>query len=524
MLVSERHRRLFVEEGDHEALASMLPDSRHVDLKGRRFLAVPHTLDAVRLLRRLDLPAPGPILHHYDWPGVHPPFHHQRMTADFLTLNPRAFCLNGMGTGKTLSALWAFDYLRRAGVLDWCVVVSPLSTLERAWADEVFRNFAELNSAVLHGSLSRRLKLIAQGADVFIMNHDGVRSDEVVSALRALPGTGLVIVDELATFRNAPTQRWKRLNRLVNGEPKSDLPPMPWVWGMTGTPMPNEATDVWAQVRLVQPDNVPRHFGTFRDRLMNKVGMFKYVPREDAISQAFAVMQPSIRFRREDCIDLPPTTYVDRDVPLTDEQKFLYASMSARYVMEFEEGRVTALNEAVKIGKLLQIVTASIYRPAGAAPYLVPAKPRIDAVREAIEQSEGKVIVFCPITAAVHRLADELRSSSTVEVITGATPKGERDRIFSEFQSPWGARVLVANPGTMSHGLTLTEASTIVWYAPTNSAETYQQANMRIVRPGQKRNTLILRLSGSPMERKMYRRLDGREGQQSSFLDLMKGE
>jgi len=78
----------------------------------------------------------------------------------------------------------------------------------------------------------------------------------------------------------------------------------------------------------------------------------------------------------------------------------------------------------------------------------------------------------------------------------------------------------VAQPGTMSHGLTLTAADTIVWFAPINSTETYLQANARIARPGQKRNTLIVRIQGSDIERRMYERLDKRESTQGTLLGM----
>jgi SNF2 family DNA or RNA helicase len=80
--------------------------------------------------------------------------------------------------------------------------------------------------------------------------------------------------------------------------------------------------------------------------------------------------------------------------------------------------------------------------------------------------------------------------------------------------------VLVANPGTMSHGLTLTAASVIVWFSPIHSAEIYEQANARIVRPGQKRNTLIVRMEGSDLERRMYDKLQTRTKVQGTLLSM----
>ena len=78
-------------------------------------------------------------------------------------------------TGKTLSVLWAFDYLRQQGLARKMLIVSPLSTLERTWADEVFRHFPHLTTAVLYGTKERRLKLLKEDVDIFLVNHDGIK-------------------------------------------------------------------------------------------------------------------------------------------------------------------------------------------------------------------------------------------------------------------------------------------------------------------------------------------------------------
>jgi hypothetical protein len=93
------------------------------------------------------------------------------------------------------------------------------------------------------------------------------------------------------------------------------------VWGLTGTPTPNAPTDAWAQCKLISPTRVPKYWGAFRDQVMKQQGPFKWVPRDSALEITKQAMQPSIRFSREDCIDLPPTMYQTREVALTHEQK-----------------------------------------------------------------------------------------------------------------------------------------------------------------------------------------------------------
>ena len=146
----------------------------------------------------------------------------------------------------------------------------------------------------------------------------------------------------------------------------------------------------------------------------------------------------------------------------------------------------------------------------------------MDVLKEVIEESEGKVIVFVPLTGALESVASELRKDWTVETVYGGTSKSERDRIFSEFQRNADPRVLVANASTMSHGLTLTAASTIVWYAPVHSNETYEQACARVRRPGQTRTTVIVHIAGTDVERRVYKRLQDKQSMQGVLLDMMK--
>ncbi|MFN9029616.1 MAG: DEAD/DEAH box helicase [Betaproteobacteria bacterium] len=512
MLVSTKHKKLVLNLQVPEKVLSVIPTAREFEFKGKRLVAVPHRIEETRVLRNLRIAAPSPILHYYDWPGRHTPFVHQRETAEFMTLNPRSFILNDMGTGKTLSALWAFDYLRRFEDVDGAMlVISPLSTLERTWGDEVWRNFPHLEYAVLHGP--KKLAMLENGADVFIINHDGIKSKEMSTRIARMvrdKRIRAVVVDELAAYRNSSSERYKSL-RTITREAE-------WLWGMTGTPIPNAPTDAFAQIKLINPNNVT-YFNAFREATMRQISKFKWVQRDSALDYVFSVMQPAIRFNRKDCIDLPPTTYTTREVELTADQKRMYKEMVNKFKAEHEAGQITALNEAVKIGKLLQIVCGVAYGDAGDV--VVPAQHRLDALLELVEEAGAKVIVFVPFRGALEHVAAHLRSHGySTEVVHGGVSKADRDRIFGDFMRSRDPRVIAAQPGTMSHGLTLTAANTIVWFAPITSNDIYEQANARIVRPGQKFNTLVAHLEGSDVERRLYRRLQDRGSIQGALLGM----
>lgn len=513
MLVHKPSRKIVLNVNDPSRITTVVPTAKVFEFRGKQLVAVPHRVDEVIVLRNLGYNAPSPIELHYDWPGRFPPFKAQVATAAFLTTNPRSFVLSEMGTGKTLSTLWAYDYLRSVGKARKLLVVAPLSTLECVWASETFQNLPHLSVAVLHGSKERRLKLLAGDFDIYVINHHGV--EVIAKELVAKLEIDTIIIDEVATFRNHTTGLWKALNRVCQGRAR--------LWAMTGTPTPNEPTDAYGQCKLVVPERVPLYRGRFRDMVMYQRSMFDWQPRSNAAQIVADVMRPSIRFARAECVDLPDTMYADREVVLTKEQREAYRQMLASLRAQLANGELMAVNEAVKLGKLLQICCGAAYSPNGDTVY-VDVSTRINEVMDIIEQSEGKVLVFVPFTGALQQIADTLSKHHVVGVVHGGTSKTARDKVFHEFQKEKAMRVLVANAGTLSHGLTLTAANTIVWFGPPASSEQYQQANARVTRPGQTRSTFILHLMGSPVEKRIYARLRKRQGLQGLLLDLLTEE
>lgn len=515
MLVWKQKQALLLKSRNPERITNVVPTAKTFSVKGVPYVAVPHKLTETKVLRNLGYEPPAPIREYYEWPGRYAPFDAQREAAAFLSMYDRAFNLSELGTGKSLASLWAYDYLRSIGHLNKVLVISPLSTLERTWADEVFNHFPHLEYAVLHGTRQKRLKLLNTDVDVYIINHDGVQIIE--EPLRDREDIDLVIVDEIAqAARNAGTDRWKAINKVINRHKKPRA-----CWGMTGTPTPNEPTDAWAQCRLISPNNVPPYFNRFKGQVMRQLSQFSWAPRPEATEIVHNVMQPSVRFTRDECVDLPPLMYETRQVGLTKEQEKAYKEMVAKMRTEADEGEITAVNEAVKMGKLVQIACGVVYNTEKEE-VTIPSKPRIDEAREIVRQAEGKVIVFVPYVSSVNMVAEQLGKDFTVEVIHGGVKKDERDRIFGAFQKSKDPKVIVAQPAAMSHGLTLTSASTIVWYSCVTSNEVFEQANGRINRPGQKMNNFIIMLEGTPVEKRIYSRLRNKQKMQGALLDEVK--
>lgn len=499
-------------------ITTLIPTAKMISHKGQDIVAVPHRPDETRILRQLGYDAPDPMKMHYAWPkagGKFDPFAAQIETANFVTMHNRCFILNSMGTGKTVSSLWAYDYMRSRKQVKKALIVCPLSTMERTWADEVFKTFPHLDATVLYGSRERRQKLLKADSHLYIINIDGLKTIE--EDLKSRPDIDLLIIDEVAMFRNGSTNRWKTMNAIANKQCTRRI------WALTGMPTPNAPTDAWAQCKLVNPNDstVPSYFTKARDTLMRQISPFKWVARETANDIIKEWMQPAIRFSLDDCTDLPPQIFMARDVEMSDEQKKAYKEMLSKLKTEFDGGEILAVNEAVKANKLVQIACGVAYGSDG-EPLMLNANHRLEVLKEAIEESEGKVIVFVPLTAVLEHVAEHLGHHWETSIIHGGTPKVARDEIFDNFQKRPNPHVLVANPGTMSHGLTLTAATTIIWYAPVHSNDTYEQACARVRRPGQKRTTVIVHIAASEVERRIYERLKTKQKMQGLLLDMMK--
>jgi len=254
---------------------------------------------------------------------------------------------------------------------------------------------------------------------------------------------------------------------------------------------------------------------------MKQLSQFKWIARDNATEIVAEAMQPSIRFSREDCIDLPPCMFQTRQVEMSTEQKKAYREMLTTLYVELQSGDVHAVNEAVKLQKLVQIASGVVYAKDGTH-VEIQAHNRIQECLDVIEQAGTKVIIFAPFKGSLDYIAKEIGKHHTVEVINGEVSKAERDRIFHAFQTGKEPHVLVEQPAAMAHGLTLTAASTIVWYAPITSQEIYTQANARITRPGQKYSQLIVNIEGSPVERRLYERLKQKQAAEGLLLDIIR--
>jgi SNF2 family DNA or RNA helicase len=185
---------------------------------------------------------------------------------------------------------------------------------------------------------------------------------------------------------------------------------------------------------------------------------------------------------------------------------------------------VSAVNAATNINKLLQISGGAVYSDNGEV-IEFDVSNRLKVIEEVIDEASHKVLVFVPFTHTIELLRAHLtKAGITCDVINGQVPVNRRHTIIQDFQDTDNVRVLIIQPQAASHGLTLTAANVIVWYAPVTSVETYLQANARINRPGQKNPMTVVHITGSEVEARLYKMLQNNINNHEKIIDLYKHE
>lgn len=520
MLVIPEKQKLILKTERYSEIVQAIPHAVAFQHKGAVLTSVDHGVEETLVLRNLGFrAAPAPILSYYGWPGRFTPMSHQKETAAFLTVNRRALVLSAPGTAKTLSSLWAADYLLESGVANRVLIVCPLSTTKTVWGKEITHHLPHREFELLVGDKAKRLeKLGNRNAKLFVVNHDGFKILKDY-----LDGFDVVIYDEATALKTPGSQRYRMFASWVNQY-------NPWLWLLTGTPISQSPVDAWTLARLVNSPNVPKSFTTFKDLVMQKVSTFRWIPRDNAIDVCKQVLQPSIRFSLDECTELPQMVLLEHECELTPQQKRSFTEMRERAVLMAHD--ISAPNMAVVLQKLIQICCGVVYSNDGdsielgaAGRYDVLAEVLSEiGVRKANEGNSEKCIVFAPLRGVISVLEKMLKQSGydVIAVHGGITGKA-RDNIFDAFQNSDRYSVLVAHPAVAAHGLTLTRAKDIVWYAPIYSLEQYEQANARIRRMGTVGKTRVHHLWGTPFERELYRRLWHKQRVLGEFLKLVGG-
>jgi superfamily II DNA or RNA helicase len=480
-------------------------------------IAVYWGLDEARVLRNMGVKnVPSPITRRYDWPGRYKPMAHQMETASFLTLNRRAFCFNDPGTGKTLSALWAADYLMKRGEVRRVLILCPLSIMHSAWMGDINQSVIHRSAVVAHHSqAARRIEMIQKDYEIVIANYDGLNL--IANEINNDGRFDLIIVDEANAYKNPSTRRWKALASIVK--------PDTYLWMMTGTPASQSPVDAYGLAKLVNPGGVPKFQTAWRDKVMNKISMFKWMPKANSRDVVYEALQPAIRFTKEQCLDLPPVMTITREVPMTPQQSKYYKLLKEQMLVRAAGETISAVNAGVAVNKLLQISCGAAYTDDKEVVEF-DASPRLAVLEEILEETSRKVIIFALFRSSIDTISTYLtKRGFSVAQIHGDVSATKRGQIINDFQTTDLIRVLVMQPQATAHGITLTAADTVVFYGPMMSVELYKQAIARADRKGQTSDKVtVVHIESSPLEKKLFKAMDGKVSDHALLVGMYDSE
>ena len=481
----------------------LLP-KRHVQpIPGGAEVTVPWGLDEARVLKNMGVKdVPSPIQKNYAYPGRYKPFAHQKVTAGFTTLHRRGFVLSEPGTAKSISVLWAADYLMERKEVRRLLIICPLSIMHSVWVGDINKSVIHRSAVVAHhAQASRRIELIQGDYEIVIINYDGLNL--VASEIKADGRFDMIVVDEANVYGNSTTRRWNALAAIVR--------PDTYLWLMTGTPAAQSPLNAYGMAKLVNPSAVPVYATAWRDKVMLKLSMFKWVPKPDAKETVFKVLQPAIRFTKDQCLDLPPVLTTTREVELTPQQAKYYKKIKDDMLAHVAGETISAVNKAAVVNKLLQISAGSVLTEDKEVVEF-DATPRMNILLEILAETDRKVLIFAMYRASIDAIVTFLdKHGYKVGVIHGGITATRRGDTINRFQNTPDPRVLVMQPAAAAHGITLTAADTVVFFGPLMSVEMYIQAVARADRQGQTSDKVtVVHIQGSPIEKKMFAALSGK--------------
>lgn len=410
---------------------------------------------------------------------IYKPHEYQQRAIEWLKVNPRAALFAEPGTGKTSMVLTALlDLMLDSFEISKTLVIAPAKVVElKTWPNEIQKwdHLQGIGYISLDMSPRQRLRALSQNHTIFIISRELV--PWIVNAYKKAWPFDCLVIDELSSFKNPSSQRFKAL-RKVAGQCKR-------VYGLTGTPTPNGYTDLWSQIYLLdQGQRLGKTLGEYRQMYFDpdkrnqqiifswklKLGVKELI--DEKISDLCLAIQAE---------DLPELLVNDIIFPLNTEAQKVYAILERDMILDES---VTAASKGVVINKLLQIAGGSVYQDDHQV--RVVHDQKLEILDELIEATDKPLLVFYNYRHERDRIFERFASLHPRELMT------------DQDQQDWNAgkiKLLIAHPASVGYGLNIQYGSnTIVWFGLTWSLELYQQANARLWRQGQTQGVIIHRL------------------------------
>jgi len=407
--------------------------------------------------------------------------------------------------------------LYNAGRIRRVLIVAPLSILG-VWQDE-FNNFADFdyNLAVLTGTSAKKIDTLrhlnGSALQVAVINYESAwRLEKELTAWNP----DLIIADEGHKIKTHNISASKAMHRLGARARYRLL--------LTGTPVTNKAIDVFSQYKFLNPAIFGQSFYAFRNRYFDMVGYGNHTPvLKKSMERELTEKIHSIAYRatKAECLDLPETTDIIRKVELEPQAMLLYRNLVKDSYAELSEGEVTITNVLTKLLRLSQLTGGFLGSDdSSKAEQVSTAKLKVleDIIDSALEENKKLVVIarFNPEINAICRMLD--KKGVRYSLLTGSVK--DRDEQVAQFQNYPDVPVFVGQIATAGLGITLTAASTMVFYSLDYSMSNFEQTKARIHRAGQRVPcTYIYLTAAGTVDEKVLKALKNKANLAKSLVD-----
>ena len=441
------------------------------------------------------------------------PHSYQEYAIRYIETHPISALLIDMGLGKTSITLTAirnllFDSFEVCKVL----VIAPLRVAKNTWTDEIkkWEHLSTLTYSLIIGNENERLSALNEQTDIYIINRENV--DWLVNKSGYKFDFDMVVIDELSSFKNHQSKRFKSLMKV--------RPLVKRSVGLTGTPSSNGLMDLFAEFKILDMGKRLGYFiGQYRNTYfkpdkMNGPIVYSYKPLPNAENAIYEkISDITVSMKANEYLKMPELLTSNYVVELSNSEKNQYDEMTKSLVLEITDGEITASNAASLSNKLCQLSNGAIYDDEQNIVEIHDRK--LEALEDIIESMNGK-----PLLIAYWYRHDLERIKSSFSV---------REIKTSEDISDWNdgkIPVALIHPASAGHGLNLQNGgSTLVWFGLTWSLELYQQTNARLYRQGQK-NTVVIQhiITKGTIDEQILKVLQKKNKTQADLIDAVRAD
>lgn len=430
-----------------------------------------------------------------------------------------------MGCGKTLTTIAVAGALYNLGKIDRVLVVAPTSVCS-VWPHDL-NQFATFpwEARVLLGDKKKRLKALNElenwpfkALRIAVINYESTHRDGIFEALAAYK-PDLIVCDESQRIKNPSAAQSKALHKLGDAAPFRMI--------LSGTPVQNNAVDLYSQYRFLDPAVYGANFYAFKNRycIMGGYGQHQIVGYRNMDELVEKEHSVAYRVTKEECLDLPQQTFINRYVQFTDAEQAIYEQLRKSSFLELETGEnVTATTILTMYLRLMQLTGGFLTADESTRPKQVNTA-KLDALADIVDDyvvdAGKKLVIFARFRAEIAAIENLLRLRKIqYGSIYGDVPMEERGKIVEDFQTNPDTKVFVAQIQTAGLGITLHAASTAVFYSYDYNYANYAQALARIHRIGQRLPVTYIHLvvDGS-IDEKILAALENKEDMAKTVVD-----